>query len=288
VARTSQTFTDLGYSVMPSFLEAHEVPLLGSLVEAALTAPSSNGMSRPGNDIIPLRWDDSIVRQLLASDRRITALRTVLQAPDLRWLSAYVSSKPSRSPALVWHQDWWCWDHPVSFRREPVQAAVLCYLGDTNRENGALRVLPRSHHASMPLHRYLPEPHSEAAKTLPPEHPAVSDTDGQVTLALDAGDAVVMDYRLLHGTHSNATTQRRDAVLFSFVPGWRMLPRAVQAHLADHPALPGATELASAAGCYYSALLPVFDGVPASLCIKQTPPEYFSVACAQQLKIQAQ
>jgi hypothetical protein len=30
-------------------------------------------------------------------------------------ISGYLSVKEPRTGALDWHQDWWCWDHPVSF-----------------------------------------------------------------------------------------------------------------------------------------------------------------------------
>ena len=102
------------------------------------------------------------------------------------------------SPPLWWHQDWWCWDHPLTYRRMAPQIAVLCYLADTNAQNGALRVLRGSHLKSAPIHAVLPEAHGHSAEGLEPGHIALSDLPGQVTLCLRAGDAVVIDYRLLH------------------------------------------------------------------------------------------
>ena len=47
---------------------------------------------------------------------------------DPRFSSGYIISKPSFSPALFWHQDWWGWDHPVSYTNEIIQVFVMIYL----------------------------------------------------------------------------------------------------------------------------------------------------------------
>lgn len=271
----SSDFLQTGYDVLPAFIEEHELPFLCGGVEKIASRPPDPVMARPGNHLFPLRWDDSIVSRLLNSSRRRDMLQNVLQAPDLRWLSAYVSTKEARTPALWWHQDWWCWDHPVSFRRAPAQVAVLCYLSDTDDRSGALRVLPGSHCCSTPLHNILPEAHGHDVNSVPAAHPAMCDAHGQVTIEACAGDAVLIDYRLLHGTHANLSAARRDCILLSFIPAWRGLPVEVLAHLILHPALPGESEGVARGVCGYDDLLPRFDGVPASLPINRVPPAQF-------------
>jgi hypothetical protein len=270
-------FLESGYGIIPAFLEPHELACLGAQVERMLSQPRHPGMNRPGNDLVPLRWDNDIVAHILRSPRRLQLLAEMLAPADLKWLSGYVSTKPPRSAALYWHQDWWCWDHPISFRRAATQVAVLCYLSHTSTHNGALRVLPGSHHMSAPVHRLLPEPHAEGANELRPEHPALADLPGQVTLSLRAGDAVAIDYRLLHGTHANESPARRDCILLSFVPNWSSLPPDVKAHLIAHPALPGEAEAAQRRASRYADLLPTFDGPPASLPLNRMPPAEFAV-----------
>ncbi|ARQ00064.1 phytanoyl-CoA dioxygenase family protein [Pseudorhodoplanes sinuspersici] len=272
----SPTFAETGFALIPSFLALRDVSALRAAVDKTLTAPRHAGMSRPGNDLLPLRWDDAIVARCLGSPRCMALLRSVLVPRDLKWLSAYVTSKAPLSPALWWHQDWWCWDHPVSYQKVAPQVAVLCYLTDTGVENGALRVLPGSHRTGGTLHRALPEPHSQAANGLPEDHAAMADHPGQVTLALHAGDAVVLDYRLLHGTHANRSAERRDCILLSFVPAWRDLPAEIRAHMIAHPALPDAGESGARRGCAYADLLPQFDGEPASLPVNRLPPADFA------------
>ena len=139
---------------------------------------------------------------------------------------------------MWWHQDWWCWDHPISYEPRAAQVAVLIYLTPTDEESAALRVLPGSHREMTALHAVLPEAHARTAEELDPAHPAMTDHPEQVTLRLAPGDAVVMDYRLLHGTHPNRRPTRRDCVLLTFAPSWRALPEEIRGHLIRHPALP--------------------------------------------------
>ena len=244
--------------------------------ERAVRNPGGIACERPNNTLLPLRWGDELVNLILAGHARIG---WAAGARDLRWISGYVSVKDPHSPPLWWHQDWWAWDHPASYRLDPPQIAVLCYLSDTTAETGALRILPGSHAASVPLHRVLPEAHSDESTGLDPGHAAMTGQPEQVTLALRAGDAVVTDYRLLHGTHANAGEHRRDCVLLSFTPHWSELPADIRGHLISHPALPGdheprpATEL--------GALLPSFDGPRRDLPLSRNAPAVFTTSAVQ-------
>jgi ectoine hydroxylase-related dioxygenase (phytanoyl-CoA dioxygenase family) len=266
-----------GYGVIPGFLDTRDLRVFTDGLAAALRAPPHPGMSRRGNDLVPLRWDDPIVAHLLRSPSHVAAVAELTGARDPRWIAGYVSTKAPHSPALWWHQDWWCWDHQISYRRAAAQIAVLCYLGDTTARNGALRVLPGSHHASAPIHLALPEAHGPVAETLAADHAAMTDVAGQATLAVRAGDAVALDYRLLHGTHANETAVRRDCILLSFVPDWGGLPDEIKAHLIVHPALPRADEGVRRAAGGYDRLLPRFDGTPQSLPVNRVAPAVFAV-----------
>ena len=164
--------------------------------------------------------------------------------------------------------------HPVSFRAEAVQVAVLCYLSHTDSDSGALPLLPGSHRRSSAVHASVPEAHADGAG-LPASHPAVRDQADQVTLAVRAGDAVVVDYRLLHGTHANRRPSRRDCVLLSFTPSWRDLPRDVRSHLINHPAQPAGDETPTEA--WAATLLPTFAGARRDLPLNRVPPPEFAI-----------
>jgi ectoine hydroxylase-related dioxygenase (phytanoyl-CoA dioxygenase family) len=265
-----------GFTVLKGFLYADEVQALRRAVDAILTAPLPPGCARPNNTLAPLRWDDEIVGRVLTAQPRRAALADAIAAEDLRWISAYVSVKDATTEALWWHQDWWCWDHRATYRPEPVQVAVLCYLSDTSPECGALRVLPGTHRRSVPLHAALPEAHAREAGELSATDTAMRDHPGQVTLDVQAGDAVVTDYRLLHGTHPNDGPRRRDCLLFSFTPSWRGLPADIQAHLIRHPALPGPAERRSLEP-WWHGLLPSYDGHPRDLPLSRVAPSRFEM-----------
>jgi Phytanoyl-CoA dioxygenase (PhyH) len=273
-ARTAAFQRD-GFVVLDGFLSKQELAPMRADADAMLAAPLPEGCERPHNTLAPLRWNDSMVQGVLASERRMRALASAIEAEDMRWISGYVSVKDARSQALWWHQDWWCWDHPVTYRRAAPQVAVLCYLTETNASNGALRVLPDSHRRSVALHAALPEAHAQQVD-IDPGHVAISDHPGQVTLGVKAGDAIVADYRLLHGTHPNMSEQRRDCLLLSFTPSWRGLPTDIQGHLIRHPALPNESEWAEVLPGQ-RRLLPQFDGTPADLPLNRVAPDEFAM-----------
>ena len=271
-----RAFRGAGFVLLERFLEADELRPLRREVDARLEQPVPSGCERPHNTLAPLGWDDAIVQRVLSSQRRRAALSDAIGADDLRWISAYISVKPPRSAALWWHQDWWCWDHPVTYRPAASQVAVLCYLTDTTARNGALRVLPGTHHRSTALHAELPEPHAGEADGLPSDHASMRDHPDQVTIALRAGDAVALDYRLLHGTHPNPTRRRRDCLVFAFTPSWRHLPADVRAHLIRHPALPTAPTR-QISGSWAAELLPRYRGRPRDLPLSRAAPSDFAM-----------
>jgi hypothetical protein len=277
-------FSRDGFVTLSGYLGQDEVALARALVESRLRQPSEPGCVRPNNTLLPLRWNDPLVQLLLLSERRMGALREAVGGSDLKWISGYISIKEASSPPLWWHQDWWCWDHAVSYRREASQIALLCYPADTEAHNGGLRVLPRTHLRSSAIHASLPEAHSRSAQVLDSSDVAMTDHPDQVTPNLQAGDAVVIDYRLLHGTHGNASRVRRDCLLLSFTPCWRGLPEDVRAHLIDHPALPsnGESQIPEA----LSRLLPAFQGVRRSLVLNRDAPHQFVIGNAPQPQVE--
>jgi hypothetical protein len=235
------TLPRAGYAILERFLSQDEVAVARAGVEALLLLPLDPSCERPENTLVPLRFSTPLVARVLESPARARRIASSTGGRDLRWISGYVSVKGAHSGPLEWHQDWWCWDHPVSHRPEPPQVAVLVYLDETGERNAALRVRPGSHRGA-------------------PGAP--------VTLSLQAGDAVVIDYRLLHATHANRTAMRRDCLILNYAPGWSGLPDDIRGHLIQHPALPGEDEPLPA---WAGALLPRYDGPRVDLPLNRTP-----------------
>ena len=231
-----------GYARLPGWLAGGDLAAARAAADQVVAAGVDAGCPREHNTLLPLRWRDPLVAQLLAAPARVAAVRAAVGASDLRWISGYVSTKDPRSGALEWHRDWWCWEHPASLAEPAPQVALLVYLIDTDERTGALRVRPGSHRG---------------------------DCGEPLTLAARAGDAVALDYRLDHGTHPNAADRRRDAVILNFAPAWASLPADIRGHLISHHALPTADE--DPAGSVLAPLLPRFDGPRRDLTLNHTP-----------------
>ncbi len=261
-----------GFVVLAQMLDGTDLEQARAAADGVLRDGRPGACERPNNTLTPLRWNDPLVGSIVGDGARIGG---AIGANDLRWISGYVSVKEPVSPPLWWHTDWWCWDHPVSFRCPAPQVALLCYLSDTDVSTGALRVIPGSHLRSVPLHAGLPEAHSTDACALHLDHEAMSEQADQVTLELRAGDAVIVDYRLLHGTCPNTGDDRRDCVLLSFAPSWKDLPPDLQGHLISHPALPGDDEQRPGGPGGIEALLPSYQGERRDLVLNRNAPAIF-------------
>jgi hypothetical protein len=159
----------------------------------------------------------------------IQDLITDLGPADSRWLAGYLISKPPKSPALFWHQDWWGWDHPISYTGQLLGLGVMIYLSDTCVENGCLRVIPGSHRCRHRLHS-LPIAHEQALSHIDdPDDIAYQSDDSEMAVEVQAGDVVLMDPRLLHGAYANKTDGERSLITLWFLPEFESLPEPIQA-----------------------------------------------------------
>jgi ectoine hydroxylase-related dioxygenase (phytanoyl-CoA dioxygenase family) len=240
------TLVEDGYVLVPGVLDNSCVERVTKLVDEVLEGRPAFACERENNLLAGLRFDDPLVHELLSHRAFIDAVRAVSGATDLRWTSGYVSVREPRTGPLAWHQDWWCWDQPISFVRDAPQVAVLCYLERLGPERATLQVLPGSHRGPV-------------------------DRGGARTLDLGRGDLVVLDYRVAHATTANATGRRRNAVLLNFAPRWRELAPDVRGHLVSHLALPGPGD-ATPPAPWLVDLLPTPAGPRRDLPLNRYPP----------------
>jgi hypothetical protein len=217
---------------------------------------------------------DEPVQRLVANSGTLDRLHELgFDAP--KWLSAYLISKPPHSPSLWWHQDWWAWDSAVSWEQWPAQMFVMYYLRDVGPEDGALRVIPGSHRHRHALHDTLPPAHSEAINEASEEGPTHAVQPGEVTVEVQAGDAVIGDCRILHATHPNRSGLRRTCLTVWYLPLFSRLPEEVKSYVVDHPALPPRgwwgeeQELVPAT---LRSLLPTYDGSARPTSYERQPP----------------
>jgi ectoine hydroxylase-related dioxygenase (phytanoyl-CoA dioxygenase family) len=108
-------------------------------------------------------------------------------------------------PRRPWHQDWGWWGSEYARQPAPVFIGVLLYLCDTTEENGSTQMLLGSH--------LQPERHHGFGDK--EEHPEAT------TFNAKAGDALIFDARVCHGSHANTTPRDRPAMVI-----WHWLSEA--------------------------------------------------------------
>jgi ectoine hydroxylase-related dioxygenase (phytanoyl-CoA dioxygenase family) len=216
---------DARYTIVPQVLDAAMLERTRTHSQRVLAAvsPEHRAQQRATGSLIHIAADPFFA-ELIASRPALSALER-LGLGHAAFSSGYVISKPPRSPALFWHQDWWGWGDPVSYTDRPMQVFLMYYLTDTRPGNGCLRVLPGSHRRRHPMHDLLPSAHAEdLARVTRPESPIYQSAEGEVPVAVQAGDLVVGDARLLHGAFPNDSDEERTLITLWFHP-----------HFADQP-----------------------------------------------------
>ena len=179
-------------------------------------------------------YESPVFADLIALPEAQEALRSTGYS-GATFSSGYVISKPPRSPRLFWHYDWAAWDAPESFSVRPTpQLFFMYYLTDTRRENGCLRVVPRSHIEDNDLIPLLDEAHTpELLRAADPNRPAFSDRPDELDVPITAGDLLIGDARLLHASHANESDARRTVITLWFHPDPHTFGERLQAFCAN-------------------------------------------------------
>jgi hypothetical protein len=176
-------------------------------------------------------YDDPFFAELVAYQPALDALAS-LGFPNPRWSSGFVISKPGHSPPLFWHQDWWAWNDPVSYTDLPLQLFLMYYLVDTSIENGCLRVISGSHRKRHRIHDAVHTTHSEElSRATDPSNPAYQPMPEDKAVPVRAGDLVIGDARLLHGSFPNRTGERRTVITLWYHPNFEVSPPPIQSSL---------------------------------------------------------
>ena len=176
-------------------------------------------------------YDDPFFAELVAYQPALDALDS-LGFPDSRWTSGFVISKPGHSPPLFWHQDWWAWNDPVSYTDLPLQLFLMYYLVDTSIENGCLRVIAGSHRKRNRIHDTVHTTHKEElSRATDPSNPAYQPMPEDKAVPVRAGDLVIGDARLLHGSFPNHTEERRTVITLWYHPNFDISPPSIQSSM---------------------------------------------------------
>lgn len=218
-----------GYAVVPDYLSE---AVLGKLREQSARVldqlPRQHRDEYKSQGSLVNLGDHPEYSHLIASPECRDLMRQLGMAGN-RWLAGYLISKPPRSPALFWHQDWWGWDHPMSYTDRLPGLGIMIYQSDTRVENGCLRVIPGSHRCRHRLHG-LPVAHEQSLSHIEdPDDIAYQSDASEAAVEVNAGDVVILDPRLLHSAYENQTDVERSLLTLWYLPEFNTLPEAIQA-----------------------------------------------------------
>ena len=140
----------------------------------------------------------------------VEAVSEVL-GPDLLCRSSSLFIKePGDGAFVAWHQDAAYWELDP-----PAVATAWIALTESTPENGALRVLPGSHHRPLMTHDLANEP----GNLLTRGQAIVGEIDeaAAVTITLEPGQMSLHDVRLAHSSAANRSSRRRIGYAIRYV-----------------------------------------------------------------------
>ena len=156
----------------------------------------------------------------LARDPQIVDLVSGVLGDDVILWGCHVFCKlPVEGYETPWHQDGHYW---------PIRPLATCTawvaLEPSTRENGCLRVIPRSH-ANKELHEHLHEDRTDLTLN---QRLAEVDEDAAVDIELEPGQMSLHDVYMIHGARPNTSGLRRTGVALRYMPSTSLFDRSLR------------------------------------------------------------
>ena len=231
----ARQYTEEGFCVLENILEPKDLGLLKSSCEEHLRALSSEHREKERSTGSMINLAEIPELAGLIANKKALCEFEKMGFGDVRFSSGYLISKPPKSPPLFWHFDWAAWGHPASFEKIPLQTFFMYYLVDTTIDNGCLKVIPRSHLEEHPLHEMMRSAHSdELKKATNLESKEFQSHPDEVNVCVKAGDLVIGDSRIIHGSHPNNSELERPVITIWMHPEFSSLPEELQAFCKRH------------------------------------------------------
>lgn len=156
----------------------------------------------------------------LALDPEIVELVSGVLGDDVILWGCHVFCKPAvEGYETPWHQDGHYW--PI---RPLANCTVWVALEPSTRENGCLRVIPRSH-AARRLHEHL---HEERTDLTLNERMAEVDESAAVDIELQPGQMSLHDVYMIHGARANTSGMRRTGAALRYMPSTSVFDRQLR------------------------------------------------------------
>ena len=155
----------------------------------------------------------------LARHPDLVALVSGVIGEDVILWGCHVFCKPAgQGYETPWHQDGHYW--PI---RPLATCTVWVALEPSTRENGCLRVIPRSHQGQR-LHPHLHEDRSDLTLNQRMAD-GTFDEAAAVDLELEPGQMSLHDVYMIHGAAANTSGQRRTGVALRYMPATSVFER---------------------------------------------------------------
>ena len=133
---------------------------------------------------------------------------------------------PHGGTSVMWHQD----NFYFGTTSDQIVSCAI-YFDDTDRENGCLRVIPKSHlHKEIATHNKNPYGYG---------HWTQIDESHAIDVAVPAGTVVFFSSNLLHGTYENKSERSRYSTAWHYIPADLSLERFPRVGYSDRHAVRG-------------------------------------------------
>ena len=159
----------------------------------------------------------------LATDPELVELVADAIGQDIILWGCQVFCKPGGDGLETpWHQDGQYW---------PIRPLATCTawiaLDASTRENGCLRVIPRSHEGRE-LYSHMREDRTDVVLTQKVDDPRFDEAKA-VDIELEPGQMSLHDVYMIHGANPNRSPRRRAGVAIRYMPGTSVFERDLYA-----------------------------------------------------------
>jgi len=202
-----QQYRDTGYLAPLRVLTAAEAAgIRGKLEAFEAEAGPLAGTLRQKSHLL-FTWLNDLIRH----ERILDVVEDVIGPDILCWGTSFFIKEPHNPAFVSWHQDSTYWG------LEPADIVTAWIaLSDSTTENGAMRVVPRSHTMAQVPHRDTFRPENLLSRGQ--EVMVDVDEAEAATLVLKAGEMSLHHVRLIHGSEPNPSGVRRIGFAIRYLP----------------------------------------------------------------------
>lgn len=188
-----------GFCVLPSFLKPEQIDLLFDFYRQQFL---NYDQTKPNYLFVSPEQSRNISEKIKAV--LFSSVENFFEQCNLLG-GVFMIKKPGQNKAVHFHQDWSLVDESLF-----TSYNLWCPLSDTERHSGALMMLKKSHLCGM----------KQRSSTFPPLEIDLDEVDENYieTINYKAGDAVLYNHALFHGSESNSSEKDRVAIACGILP----------------------------------------------------------------------